>query len=52
MMINCSLCGEKSDSIHSVCINENEEEINNIVDYCENCEEAYIQNLYENMERR
>ena len=46
-MINCSLCGEKSDSIHSVCINEEEEEVNKIVDYCENCEEVYIQKLWE-----
>ena len=48
-MINCSLCGEKSNSIHSVCINE--EEVDKIVDYCDDCEEVYIQNLWENMEK-
>ena len=49
-MINCSLCGKKSNSIRSVCINEEEED--KIVDYCDNCEEVYIQNLWENMEKK
>ena len=40
-MINCSLCEEESENIHSVYYEENDK----IVDYCEDCEEVYIDKL-------
>ena len=40
-MINCSLCAEKNKSIHSVYYEENDK----IVDYCEDCEDVYINQL-------
>ena len=39
--IECSLCGEKSENVHSVYYKKNDE----ITDYCEDCEDVYIEIL-------
>ncbi len=41
MEIECDLCKQKSSNVHSVYY----EDSNKIVDYCEDCEEVYIDQL-------
>ena len=41
MELECDLCKQKSINIHSVY----HEDSNKIVDYCEDCEEVYIDQL-------
>ena len=48
MKINCSLCGEEFANIHSVYYEKNDK----IVDYCEDCEEVYIDQLSKHCEER
>ena len=38
-MIECSLCEEKFENVHSVYCENN----NKIIDYCEDCEHVYIE---------
>lgn len=40
-MIKCSLCKEKFENVHSVYCEKNDK----IVDYCEDCEQVYIEQL-------